>query len=69
MRRLFWLGVGAVAGASGTIAFVERAPGDDRGTLRFDGLRPEVESAPAGPLPTPLETWTRPIAESTSLRR
>lgn len=49
------------AGATGSVSFVERAPGDDSGRLRFVDLRPEVESAPAGPMPTPLATWTRPL--------
>lgn len=49
------------AGATGTVAFVERAPGDASGTIRFDELRPEIESAPPGPLPTPLDMWARPL--------
>lgn len=48
-------------GATGRVAFVERAPGDVSGTVRFDDLRPEVESAEPGPLPTPLDAWARPL--------
>jgi|GEM_PF-3278018 len=54
------------AGATGTVTFVERTPGDVSGTLRFDDLRPEVESAGAGPLPTPLDAWTRPLGGDTA---
>ena len=57
------------SGATGTVMLVERSTRADSGTIRFEDLRPEAESAPPGPLPSPLEAWLRPLGDDPAYAR
>jgi hypothetical protein len=46
---------------TGTVELVETSGDWASGTIRFDGLAPDPESAPPGPLPSPLSDWIRPL--------
>ena len=46
---------------TGTAELVDTAADWASGTIRFDGLAPDPETAPPGPLPSPLADWVRPL--------
>ena len=46
---------------TGTVELVEASGDWASGTIRFDGPAPDPESAPPGPLPSPLSDWIRPL--------
>lgn len=47
--------------ATGTEAVVKSATDWASGSIRFENLSPDPESADEGPLPSPLSDWIRPI--------
>ncbi len=54
---------------TGDVVLAETTPDWSAGTIRFDHLAPDPESAGPGPIPTPLADWVRPIADDPSMAR
>ncbi len=59
-----------VAGPT-TGSVVLRGHSDDwaRGSIAFEDLSPDPETAPPGPMPSPLDPWIRPLGDAPALAR